>query len=304
MGKKKPIYVATEMNTKMKKFWEYTQEPDLHTKWDARFTEISYLEKKEGEPQKFLYKTKIGFGLEIAGEGESIGEIRKETRERISSLKFWTDNKLSLIQIGRGYWKYTPNGEHIHFETQYDYDTRFGRIGNVIDSYIFRPLLGWATAWSFDALKLWLEKGLHPKLLIRRTMTYWLVCFLVAFVWLYQGIVPKLMFTHSEEVKMLSALIGSNESSIFILKIVGFLEIIWGVMWLLPLPFQKRKLFILHIVMLIGLTIVAGVTNITSFTQPFNPITLNFLLIGLSIVGYMNSTNLPSAKNCKRTRKG
>ncbi|MBJ7983708.1 DoxX-like family protein [Bacillus cereus] len=302
MGKKKPIYVATKMNTKMKKLWEYTQEPDLHTKWDARFTEISYLEKKEGEPQKFLYKTKIGFGLEIAGEGESIGEIRKETGERISSLKFWTDNKLSLIQIGRGYWKYTPNGEHIHFETQYDYDTRFGRIGNVIDSYIFRPLLGWATAWSFDALKLWLEKGLHPKLLIRRTMTYWLVCFLVAFVWLYQGIVPKLMFTHSEEVKMLSALIGSNDSSIFILKIVGFLEIIWGVMWLLP--FQKRKLFILHIVMLIGLTIVAGVTNITSFTEPFNPITLNFLLIGLSIVGYMNSTNLPSSKNCKRTRKG
>ncbi|WP_002148934.1 DoxX-like family protein [Bacillus cereus] len=302
MGKKKPIYVATEMNTTMKKLWEYTQEPDLHTEWDARFTEISYLEKKEGEPQKFLYKTKIGFGLEIAGEGESIGEIRKETGERISSLKFWTDNKLSLIQIGRGYWKYTPNGEHIHFETQYDYDTRFGRIGNVIDSYIFRPLLGWATAWSFDALKLWLEKGLHPKLLIRRTMTYWLVCFLVAFVWLYQGIVPKLMFTHSEEVKMLSALIGSNDSSIFILKIVGFLEIIWGVMWLLP--FQKRKLFILHIVMLIGLTIVAGVTNITSFTEPFNPITLNFLLIGLSMVGYMNSTNLPSAKNCKRKRKG
>ncbi|MGF2716699.1 DoxX-like family protein [Bacillus cereus] len=302
MGKKKPIYVATEMNTTMEKLWAYTQEPDIHTEWDARFTEISYLEKKEGEPQKFLYKTKIGFGLEIAGEGESIGEIRKETGERISSLKFWTDNKPSLIQIGRGYWMYTPNGEHIHFETQYDYDTRFGRIGNVIDSYIFRPLLGWATAWSFDALKLWLEKGLHPKLLIRRTMTYWLVCFLVAFVWLYQGIVPKLMFTHSEEVKMLSALIGSNDSSIFILKIVGFLEIIWGVMWLLP--FQKRKLFILHIVMLIGLTIVAGVTNITSFTEPFNPITLNFLLIGLSIVGYMNSTNLPSAKNCKRTRKG
>ncbi|PFL22093.1 hypothetical protein COJ07_10080 [Bacillus cereus] len=302
MGKKKPIYVATEMNTKMKKLWEYTQEPNLHTEWDARFTEISYLEKKEGEPQKFLYKTKIGFGLEIAGEGESIGEVRKETGERISSLKFWTDNQLSLIQIGRGYWKYTPNEEHIYFETQYDYDTRFGRIGNVIDSYVFRPLLGWATAWSFDALKLWLEKGLHPKLLIRRTMTYWLVCFLFAFVWLYQGIVPKLMFTHAEEVKMLSALIGSNESSIFILKIVGFLEIIWGVMWLLP--FQKRKLFILHIILLIVLTLAAGSTNIASFTQPFNPITLNLLLIGLSMVGYMNSTNLPSAKNCKRTRKG
>ncbi|MGE7634120.1 DoxX-like family protein [Bacillus paramycoides] len=302
MKRKKPIYVATEMKTTMEKLWEYTQQPDIHTEWDARFTEISYLEKKEGEPQKFLYKTKIGFGLEIAGEGESIGEIRKETGERISSLKFWTDNKLSLIQVGRGYWKYTPNGEHIHFETQYDYDTRFGRIGNLIDLYIFRPLLGWVTAWSFDALKLWLEKGLHPSMLIRRTMTYWLVCFLFAFVWLYQGIVPKMIFMHSEEVKMLSILIGSTENSIFTLKIIGLLEIIFGVIWIFPL--QKRKLFILHIILLVVLTLAAGSTNIASFTQPFNPITLNFLLIGLSIVGYMNSSDLPSAKNCKRKRKG
>ncbi|MDA1675795.1 DoxX-like family protein [Bacillus cereus group sp. TH152-1LC] len=302
MKGKKPIYVSAEMNTTMEKLWGYTQKPDIHTEWDARFTEISYLEKTEGEPQKFLYKTKIGFGLEIAGEGESIGEIRKETGERISSLKFWTDNQLSLIQIGRGYWKYTPCKEHIHFETQYDYNTRFGRIGNVIDIYMFRPLLGWATAWSFDALKLWLEKGLHPRLLIRRTMTYWLVCFLFAFVWMYQGIVPKLVFTHSEEVKMLSVMIGSTEHSIFVLKIIGLLEIIFGVLWLLPLP--KRKVFVVHIFILIALTIAAGFTNIVSFTEPFNPITLNVLLMGLSIVGYINSTNLPSAKNCKRKRKG
>lgn len=302
MQRKKPIYVSAEMKTTMEKLWEYTQEPDLHTEWDARFTEISYLEKKEGEPQKFLYKTKIGFGLEIAGEGESIGEIRKETGERISSLKFWTDNQLSLIQIGRGYWKYTPRKKYIHFETQYDYDTRYGRLGNVIDSCIFRPLLGWATAWSFDALKLWLEKGLHPRLLMRRTMTYWIVCFLFAFVWMYQGIVPKLVFTHSEEVKMLSVMIDSTSHSIFVLKIIGILEIIFGIIWLLPFP--KRKVFIVHIFMLIALTLVAGFTNIASFTEPFNPITLNVLLMGLSIVGYINSFDLPSAKNCKRKRKG
>ncbi|GAB6597665.1 hypothetical protein C2L96_17940 [Bacillus cereus] len=302
MKGKKPIYVSAEMNTTMEKLWKYTQEPHIHTEWDARFTEISYVEKKEGEPQKFSYKTKIGFGLEIAGEGEAIGEIRKETGERISSLKFWTENQLSLIQIGRGYWKYTPRKEHIHFETQYDYDTRFGRIGNVIDFYMFRPLLGWATAWSFDALKLWLEKGLHPRLLIRRTMTYWLVCFLFAFVWMYQGIFPKIIFSHPEEMKMLSAIIDSTGNSIAILKVIGMLEIIFGIIWLFPVP--KQKLFILHIFMLIALTIVAGFTNIASFTKPFNPITLNLLLIGLSIVGYINSFDLPSAKNCKRKRKG
>ncbi|WP_204282278.1 hypothetical protein, partial [Serratia marcescens] len=36
-------------------------------------------------------------------------------------------------------------------------------------------------------------------------------------------------------------------------------------------------------------SVAAGFTNIASFTEPFNPITLNLLLIGLSIVGYINS---------------
>ena len=126
--------------------------------------------------------------------------------------------------------------------------------------------------------------------------------FLFAFVWMYQGIVPKLVFTHSEEVKMLSVMVGSTEHSVFILKIIGLLEIIFGVLWLLPFP--KRKVFVVHIFMLIALTIAAGFTNIASFTEPFNPITLNILLIGLSIVGYINSTNLPSAKIARGRERG
>lgn len=300
--KQKPIYVQTEMETRMDELWKYTQDPMLHTEWDARFTEISYLEKQDDEPQRFLYKTKIGFGIEIAGEGESVGQLRKETGERISSLKFWTDSKLSLIKVGRGYWKYTPNGEKIYFETQYDYETRFGSVGRMVDSYIFRPLLGWATAWSFDALKLWLERGLHPRLLIRKSIIHLVVCLIFSFVWIYQGLVPKVLFTHPEEIRMLSILIGSTENSILALKIIVFLEIGFGITWLLPL--KKRRLFLFHIFLLIGLTVAAWVTNILSFIQPFNPITLNFILIGLSAIGYINSNDLPRAKNCMRKRKG
>jgi hypothetical protein len=168
MKKQKPIYVQTDIQTSMDEIWRYTQTPDLHTEWDVRFTEISYLDRKEGEPQRFLYKTKIVFGLEIAGEGESIGEIHKESGERVSSLKFWTDNPLSLIRVGRGYWKYTQNGKSIKFETQYDYETSFGKAGEVIDSYMFWPMLGRATVWSFDSLKLWMEKGYHPRLMLQK----------------------------------------------------------------------------------------------------------------------------------------
>ncbi|MDC2865857.1 DoxX-like family protein [Bacillus sp. BP-3] len=301
MKKQNPIYVKTEIETKMDELWKYTQDPKIHTEWDVRFTEISYLEKNEGEPQRFLYKTKIGFGFEIAGEGESIGELQKEGGECISSLKFWTDSKLSLISVGRGYWKYIPNENKVRFETQYDYETRFGGIGRCIDSYIFRPLLGWATAWSFDALKLWLEKGFHPRLLLKRAVTYYLICFLLSFVWIYQGLIPKILYTHPEEVQMLSKLIGSENYASAMIKVVGSLEIVFGVIWLLP--FKKQKLFFLHSFILLILTVAAGFTNIASFMQPFNPITLNIILIGFSIISYMNSNDLPQARNCKKSRK-
>lgn len=63
MGKKKPIYVATEMNTTMEKLWAYTQEPDIHTEWDARFTEISYLEKKRENHRSFYIKQRSDLDL-------------------------------------------------------------------------------------------------------------------------------------------------------------------------------------------------------------------------------------------------
>jgi hypothetical protein len=78
-------------------------------------------------------------------------------------LKFWSDNPLSLIRVGAGYWKYIPTSDGIRFLTWYDYELRFGRIGELIDRTIFRPAIGWATAWSFDRLRLWIECCVTPE---------------------------------------------------------------------------------------------------------------------------------------------
>ncbi|WP_442600278.1 DoxX-like family protein [Neobacillus sp. D3-1R] len=285
----------------MDRLWEYTQNPAIHTEWDVRFTEITYLEKCENKPQQFLYKTKIGFGIEIAGKGESGGQKMDENGERVSSLKFSTDHPLSLIQTGRGYWKYKQNGKTIDFLTQYDYDTRFGKVGEWIDHLLFRPLLGWATAWSFDALKLWLEKGYHPRQSMIKTATYWLICWALAFIWIYQGLVPKLLFLHPQEVKMTSALFGV-ENSPLVVKGVGALEMIFGVLWILP--FLKRKLFLIQSVLMVCLTVAAVLSDMTSYYHPFNPITLNVSILILSVIGYINSNHLPSANHCQRKRKG
>jgi hypothetical protein len=53
--------------------WHLTQAPDLHARWDLRFTAIEYLPRPDaGAPQRFLYRTRIGFGREVCGEGESV----------------------------------------------------------------------------------------------------------------------------------------------------------------------------------------------------------------------------------------
>src|SRR5579872_4334919 len=166
------IYVEIPIRASIEELWEKTQNPQLHERWDLRFTQIEYLTRNDGEPQRFLYRTRVGFGLKIDGEGESIGERDGDNGERTSSLKFWSEDAKSLIKTGSGYWKYVPKESGIRFFTWYDYETRFGAFGKLIDKCLFRPLIGWATAWSFDRLRLWIEEGIPPESSRDRALIY------------------------------------------------------------------------------------------------------------------------------------
>ncbi len=55
----------------------------------------------------------------------------------------------------------------MRFVTGYDYEPGWGRLGDLVDRVAFRRLLGWATAWSFDRLRLWLEDGVTPERALR-----------------------------------------------------------------------------------------------------------------------------------------
>ena len=128
-------------------------------RWDARFTSI---ERLPGGG-RFRYATRIGFGLEIEGLGQSVAERQAADGAATSALRFWSEDTRSLIRSGSGYWRYVPTGDGVRFLTRYDYETRWGALGAVVDRLLFRPLLGWATAWSFDRLRIWLEDGVEPE---------------------------------------------------------------------------------------------------------------------------------------------
>src|SRR5205823_5471312 len=155
------IYVEIPIRASMEELWEKTQNPELHQRWDLRFSQIEYLPRQREELQRFLYRTRIGFGLNTDGKGESIGERDGDGGARTSSLKFWSEDPKSLIKTGSGYWRYVPDlknprpGEDpstslragcrstVRFLTWYDYETRFGVFGKLADKCVFRPLLGW-----------------------------------------------------------------------------------------------------------------------------------------------------------------
>jgi hypothetical protein len=297
--KTKPIYVETRINTSLERLWEFTQKPEIHQEWDLRFNTIQYLPKASEEaPQEFLYQTQIGFGLKVSGKGQSVGSHSKETGESTSALKFWSDEKISLIQTGSGYWKYIPEGKEVTFLTWYDYQTRFGLTGKLIDKFFFRPFIGWATAWSFDALKMWLEKGQHPKISKTLLFIFGLSNFLIALTWLYHGIIPKLLFMETGELSMMQAsglFKGFEPAGVYA---AGIGEILFGLTFLF---FGRMKLLhYLNIFGLVALGATACLAKPEIYLAPFNPATTSFGVIGLSCIVLKLLEYLPNAGNCKR----
>jgi uncharacterized membrane protein YphA (DoxX/SURF4 family) len=292
------IYVEILIRSGMDDVWEKTQDPKLHQLWDLRFSEIDYLPRQPGQAQKFLYKTRIGGGLRIEGAGESTGERDDASGQRTSALKFWSDDPKSLIKLGSGYWKYIPASGGIRFITWYDYRTRFGIVGQIADRVFFRPLLGWATAWSFDRLRLWLEKGILPEVSRDRAFVYALSRLMIAFVWLYHGLVPKLIYRNADELSMLRdagiprSYLPAVMSSLGIIEvcIALLLFFFWKARW--PLWFT--------LVAMVSAVLTVGITSPIFLAAAFNPVTLNLSVAALALIGLLSGTGLPSASNCRR----
>lgn len=300
--KRKPIYVEIPIESDMDKLWKATQTPDLHEKWDLRFSSITYLPKEENRPQEFSYQTKIAPGLQIEGWGKTAGSFHARDGSRTSSLHFGTDQAISIIKEGRGFWKYKPvNGTTISFFTEYNYETNFGWFGKIFDRFMFRPLIGWGTALSFDVLKRWLEKDELPFSQYMRFFSYWLISLLFFFIWTYHGLIPKLIYTHPSEVEMFqNALPISEDQSILAIMILGMIEVMFGTFWLVYQ--NKRSLFIFQIILFPLLTVAATIAEPENFIHPFTPLTFNLGLIILSMIGLMMCKDVPTAKSCKRKR--
>jgi hypothetical protein len=292
------IYIERLVDGPLEPVWNRTQDPAEHARWDLRFTEIDYLPREDDdEPQRFTYATRIGFGLGIEGTGESVA-TNDEGEETTSVLAFESDSPLSLISEGRGFWRYVETDDGLRFLTDYNYETRWGRVGEVIDSVAFRPLLGWATALSFDVLARWVEAGTPPETSYRTLLAHALARVGLALIWLYQGLIPKLLVSHPAERAPFEQL-GLGAVSGEAVAALGILEVGVG----LALLVRWRSAWLAYVAGLapIGLTAGAVLSDLSVALGPYNPVVTTLGMAALGVIAGSLAGRVPTAANCLRS---
>ncbi len=157
----RPLYVEIRIRADMDRVWELSQDPDAHPRWDLRFSRIIPVDQDEQGQVRFRYEFLLPLHT-IKGTGTSLGHRHRRDGQATSVLKFDTADWLSPIGPGSGYWRYIPTGDGLRFITGYNYRPGMGAIGRALDARAIRPALGWATAISFDRLRMWAESGLDP----------------------------------------------------------------------------------------------------------------------------------------------
>jgi hypothetical protein len=160
--------------------------------------------------------------------------------------------------------------------------------------------MGWATAWSFDRLRLWIEKGIDPAISMQRSAIHAICRFVVALVWLYQGLVPKLLARHADELAMLADAGIPNSSLPSVLAAIGLAEVLFGAA---VLVFFRHRWPLMLTVWLMIVAIAGVIVKSPRFlVAAFNPVSLNLLLATVALIGVLVMNDLPSACHCLRQK--
>lgn len=104
----------------------------------------------------------------------------------------------------------------------------------------------------------------------------------VAFIWFYQGLVPKILFLHEDELAMSTAAGLSQAGAIKLATIGGALEIAMSVAVLLF--WRQRWPLLLTVAAMIVLLALVCMAQPILLVAAFNPLTINIAMAVLSMV--------------------
>nr|WP_246410334.1 DoxX-like family protein [Granulicella aggregans] len=154
--------------------------------------------------------------------------------------------------------------------------------------------MSWATAWSFDRLRLWAETGQTPESTLRLSLIHGVARISLAAIWFWHGLVPKLLFHHVDE----QAMLVQAGLSIRLLPSLGVLEIVFALIILGS--WRWRYIFPINILIMVLATFAVAHYSPEYIRAAFNPVTLNLSVISLSLAGWLSSPMLALASRCGR----
>jgi hypothetical protein len=158
--------------------------------------------------------------------------------------------------------------------------------------------MGWATAWSFDRLRLWLEDGVDPTQAMRLSLVHVVARVGLTLIFAYHGLVPKLLGPHADEVAMFRDAGVAAESTGALLTLLGTAELLLAVCLMVFWHRRWPPMVCLGLVLLA--TIGVAVTSPRYLGAAFNPVSLNLAVACLTSIDRIILKGLPSAAHCRR----
>lgn len=115
------------------------------------------------------------------------------------------------------------------------------------------------------------------------------VCrFSLAFVWIYQGIVPKWLGPHTDELAMNVAAGFSPQHAVTVSYVAGLAEVLMGLALLVF--YRHRWPYLLSAVAIAGLYLFTVVFAGQFLIAAFNATTVNLAVFALSVIGLLALT--------------
>jgi uncharacterized membrane protein len=111
----------------------------------------------------------------------------------------------------------------------------------------------------------------------------------LAFSWVYQGAVPKIVCQSRGETELLGHIIPVYQWACEAVLWMGVAEILFGLFLLVA---RWSWVFWLNAAALVGLLCFVALFEPTLFSLPFNPLTLNVSLIALSVIAVLELKKL------------
>jgi uncharacterized membrane protein len=111
----------------------------------------------------------------------------------------------------------------------------------------------------------------------------------LAFSWVYQGAVPKIACLNRGETDLLGHIIPVYQLACGAVFWIGVAEILFGLFLLVAV---WEWVFWLNMAALSGLLLFVALFEPAMFALPFNPLTLNFSLIALSVIALLELKKL------------